>query len=164
MQDIFKSNLTLKLVVTFFCLFSLSSVFSQAQIKDSSISVGKRYELHSKVLNEKRKYSVYLPSSYHSNQDQRYIVAYVLDGEKSKFLEVVGIAQSMHSSFNLKLQIPELIIVSIENTQRTRDFTPTNSKNYLDRDDIEAFSSSGQANKFMSFISDELIPEIDRSF
>lgn len=164
MQDIFKSNLTLKLVVTFFYLFSFNSVFSQAQIKDSSISVGKRYELHSKVLNEKRKYSVYLPSSYHSNQDQKYIVAYVLDGEKSKFLEVVGIAQSMHSSFNLKLQIPELIIVSIENTQRTRDFTPTNSKNYLDRDDIEAFSSSGQANKFKSFISDELIPEIDRSF
>lgn len=165
MQAVFSSKLILKLTITLVYFLSAASLgFSQAQIKDSLIIVGKRYELHSKVLNEKRKYSVYLPSSYQSNQHQKYIVAYVLDGEKSKFLEVVGIAQSMHSSFNLKLQIPELIIVSIENTQRTRDFTPTNSKNYLDRDDIEAFSSSGHANKFMSFISDELMPEIDRSF
>lgn len=164
MQTFFNSTPTLKLIVTLCYFFSVSLGFTQAQVKDSLIIVGKRYEMRSKILNEKRTYSVYLPSSYQSNQHQKYIVAYVLDGEKSKFLEVVGITQSMHSSFNLKLQIPELIIVSIENTQRTRDFTPTNSKNYLDRDDIEAFTSSGQANHFMSFISDELMPEIERSF
>lgn len=164
MQIVVSSSLTLKVILVLFYFFSGNLSFSQTQIKDSLINVGKRYEMPSKILNEKRAYSVYLPSSYYRNPQKHYIVAYVLDEEKSKFLEVVGIAQSMHSSFNLKLQIPELIIVSIENTQRTRDFTPTNSKNYLDRDDIESFSGSGQANKFMSFISDELMPEIDRSF
>lgn len=164
MKTVLKYRQILKLIGTVFYFFSVGLGFSQAPVKDSLIIIGKRYEIQSKILNEKRVYSVYLPTSYQRNQNQKYIVAYVLDGEKSKFLEVVGIAQSMHSSFNLKLQIPELIIVSIENTQRTRDFTPTNSKNYLDRDDIEAFSSSGQANNFMRFIGEELIPEMDRSF
>ncbi|ULT25021.1 hypothetical protein KUH03_40205 [Sphingobacterium sp. E70] len=83
---------------------------------------------------------------------KKYIVAYVLDGDRSKFLEVSGIAQSMHSDANLKLQIPELIIVSIENTDRTKNFTPTNSLNYLDREDISAFKSSGKADDFMGLL------------
>ena len=105
-----------------------------------------------------------MPSSYKNNPDKKYIVAYVLDGERSKFLEVAGIAQSMHSVYNLKLQIPELIIVSIENTDRTRDFSPTNSLNYLDREDISAYKNSGKANDFMNFIEKELMPEINKSF
>lgn len=104
----------------------------------------------------------HLPNN--NSPDKKYIVAYVLDGDRSKFLEVSGIAQSMHSAFNLKLQIPELIIVSTENTDRTRDFTPTNSLNYLDREDITAFKSSGKANNFMNFIEKELMPNINKDF
>jgi len=126
--------------------------------------IGQRYTINSKILNERRNYSVYLPASYKNNIDKKYIVAYVLDGDRSKFLEVSGIAQSMHSDANLKLQIPELIIVSIENTDRTKDFTPTNSLNYLDREDITAFKSSGKADDFMRFMEDELMVEINNSF
>ncbi|GAA4178411.1 hypothetical protein GCM10022218_29000 [Sphingobacterium ginsenosidimutans] len=126
--------------------------------------VGQRYTINSKILNESRNYSVYLPASYKNNVDKKYIVAYVLDGDRSKFLEVSGIAQSMHSDANLKLQIPELIIVSIENTDRTKNFTPTNSLNYLDREDISAFKSSGKADDFMRFMEDELMVEINKSF
>ncbi|MNN10430.1 Ferri-bacillibactin esterase BesA [compost metagenome] len=79
-------------------------------------------------------------------------------------MEVSGIAQSMHSDANLKLQIPELIIVSIENTDRTKNFTPTNSLNYLDKEDITAFKSSGKADDFMRFMEDELMVEINKSF
>jgi predicted alpha/beta superfamily hydrolase len=77
---------------------------------------------------------------------------------------VSGIAQSMHSDANLKLQIPELIIVSIENTDRTKNFTPTNSLNYLDKEDITAFKSSGKADDFMRFMENELMVEINKSF
>ncbi len=153
--------------IIFLLLLSLFTIIvsnSFAQSTDSLIVIGQRYTIHSKVLNENRTYSVYLPPSYKNNQDKKYIVAYVLDGERSKFLEVVGIAQSMHSSLNLKLQIPELILVSIENTDRTRDFTPTNSLNYLEKEDIAAFKSSGKANNFMNFIETELMPEINKSF
>lgn len=149
---------------TLFCLFTLTIGNTFAQSTDSLIFIGQRYTIHSKILNENRNYSVYLPRSYKNSPNKKYIVAYVLDGERSKFFEVSGIAQSMHSSFNLKLQIPELIIVSIENTNRTRDFTPTNSLNYLDREDINAFKSSGKANDFMNFIDKEIIPEINKSF
>ncbi len=145
-------------------LFTVTVSNSFAQSTDSLIVIGQRYTIHSKVLDENRTYSVYLPPSYKNNPDKKYIVAYVLDGERSKFLEVAGIAQSMHSSYNLKLQIPELILVSIENTNRTRDFTPTNSLNYLDKEDITAFKSSGKANDFMNFIETELMPEINKSF
>lgn len=148
----------------FLCLFTLTIGNSFAQSTDSLIVIGQRFTIHSKILNENRTYSVYLPDSYKNNPNKKYIVAYVLDGERSKFFEVSGIAQSMHSSFNLKLQIPELIVVSIENTNRTRDFTPTNSLNYLDKEDITAFKSSGKANDFMNFIDKELMPEINKSF
>ncbi|MDR2271226.1 MAG: hypothetical protein LBF27_10010 [Sphingobacterium sp.] len=57
-----------------------------------------------------------------------------------------------------------MIIVSVENIDRTKNFTLTNSLNYLDREDILAFKSSGKANDFMGFIEDELMPEINKSF
>lgn len=146
------------------CLFILFAGHSYAQSTDSLVVIGQRYTIDSKILHEKRNYAVYLPNSYKNNPDKKYIVAYVLDGERSKYLEVAGISQSMHSAFNLKLQIPELIIVAIENTDRTRDFTPTNSLNYLDKEDITAFKSSGKANDFMNFIEKELMPEINKSY
>eukprot|EP01133_Synstelium_polycarpum_P002860 gene2860-3285_t len=62
------------------------------------------------------------------------------------------------------MQIPELIIVSIENTDRTRDFTPTHSLNYLDAENIAAFKSSGGADAFMKFIEKELMPQIDSTY
>ena len=125
------------------------------QPSDSLIVIGQRHTIHSGILKENRTYSVYLPESYKRNPDKSYVVAYVLDGERIKFLEVAGIAQSMHSAMNLKLQIPELILVSIENIDRTRDFTPTNSTNYLDRDDIAALKTRGKATNFMQFIERE---------
>jgi predicted alpha/beta superfamily hydrolase len=154
----------IEIIPTLIWCFILMNGNILAQSNDSLIITGQRYSIQSKILNEKRYYSVYLPSSYKNSPNKKYIVAYVLDGERGKFLEVLGIAQSMHSAFNLKLQIPELIIVSIENTDRTRDFTPTNSLNYLDREDIAAFKSSGKADKFMNFIEKELMPEINKSF
>ncbi|MDO5616830.1 MAG: alpha/beta hydrolase-fold protein, partial [Cruoricaptor ignavus] len=154
-------NATTSILFWLFFL-TVSNVFAQSA--DSLIVIGQRYTIHSEILNENRNYSVYLPGSYKNNPDKKYIVAYVLDGERSKFFEVTGIAQSMHSSFNLKLQIPELIIVSVENTNRTRDFTPTNSLNYLDRNDIQAFKSSGKADDFMNFIESELMPKINKSY
>ncbi len=154
-------NVTIPTLI--WCLIIISGN-ALGQSNDNLIITGQQYTINSKILNENRKYSVYLPSSYKNSTDKEYIVAYVLDGERSKFLEVSGIAQSMHSAFNLKLQIPELIIVSIENTDRTRDLTPTNSSNYLDREDIAAFKTSGKADNFMNFIEKELMPEINKSF
>lgn len=158
----FLANWFLGYIMVIILLFGVNS--SLAQSVNNQIVVGERFTIESKILNEKRTYSVYLPASYKNRPEQKYVVAYVLDGERNKFLEVSGIAQSMHSVQDLKLQIPELIIVSIENIDRTRDFTPTNSTNYLDREDIAAFKTSGGAANFMAFIENELMPEINSKY
>jgi len=145
-------------------IFLFTYTVLNAQKSDNVITIGKKYSVYSKILKENRTYSVYLPPSYQRNSNKKYFVAYVLDGGKNKFLEVTGIAQSMNSIPDLKMQIPELIIVSIENTNRTRDFTPTHSLNYLDAENIAAFNSSGGANAFMQFIEKELMPQIDSSY
>lgn len=146
-------------VITTIFLLLITSL--NAQTNDSLISVGKKYSFYSNILKERRTYSVYLPPSYQRNPAKKYFVACVLDGGKNKFLEVAGIAQSMNSIPDLKMQIPELIIVAIENTDRTRDFTPTHSLNYLDEENIAAFNSSGGADAFKAFIEKELMPRID---
>lgn len=145
-------------------IFLLLFTSLNAQTNDSLIIIGKTYSFYSKILKERRTYSVYLPPSYQRNPAKKYFVAYVLDGGKNKFLEVAGITQSMNSIPDLKMQIPELIIVSIENTDRTRDFTPTHSLNYLDEESITAFNSSGGANAFKAFIEKELMPQINSSY
>lgn len=142
--------------------FVSATLWGQAQ--ENIIPIGKKHTISSKVLNETRTYNVYLPSSYQTSPSKKYIVAYVLDGDNSKFKEVAGIVQSMNSATQLKMQIPELIVVAIENTDRTRDFTPTHSLNYLDQENITAFNSSGKANNFMKFLETELMPEINKSY
>lgn len=150
---------SLLIILTFF-----NSIGLFGQTQENIISIGKKYSIQSKVLNENRVYNVYLPPSYQNSPLKKYIVAYVLDGDNSRFKEVAGIVQSMNAATQLKMQIPELIIVAIENTDRTRDFTPTHSLNYLDLENITAFGSSGKANNFMKFLETELIPEINTSY
>lgn len=149
------------LIATFFFL-NYSIMFSQTN--ENSITIGEKYFLKSKILNETRNYYVYLPPSYKTSQTKKYIVVYVLDGNKSKFHEVTGIVQSMNSIPNLKMQIPEVIVVAIENTDRVKNFTPTNSLNYLDQEKIASFGTSGEANDFMNFIEKELMPKIDTTY
>jgi predicted alpha/beta superfamily hydrolase len=149
------------LIATFFFL-NCSTLFSQTN--ENSITIGEKYIIKSKILDENRNYYVYLPSSYKTSLTKKYIVVYVLDGDKSKFTEVTGIVQSMNSIPHLKMQIPEVIVVSIENTDRVKDFTPTHSLNYLDQENVASFGTSGKANDFMNFIEKELMPKIDTTY
>lgn len=142
----------------------LKSITLFAQKESNLISIGDKNSIMSKVLDEVRNYYVYLPASYNVSQTKKYIVVYVLDGNQSKFHEVTGIVQSMNSIQNLKMQIPEVIVVAIENTDRVKNFTPTNSLNYLDQENISSFSTSGGANDFMSFIENELMPHINSTY
>ncbi|QJB32683.1 hypothetical protein HF329_15690 [Chitinophaga oryzae] len=145
-------------------IFLLVHLGVDAQTNENIIAIGKKYTIYSDILKEKRTYNVYLPPSYQRSPHKKYFVAYVLDGEITKFQEVTGIARSMNSAYDLKMQIPELIIVSVENTDRTRDFTPTHALNYLDTENIGAFANSGKADVFRRFLEKELMPQIDSSY
>ena len=93
---------------------------------------------------------------------QRYPVVYLLDGD-AHFLSVAGMIQQL-STVNGNMVCPEMIVVGIPNTDRTRDLTPTHvdaDPPYMD----SAFSkTSGGGEKFMAFIEKELIPHIDSAY
>lgn len=60
--------------------------------------------------------------------------------------------------------MPELIVVGITNTDRTRDLTPTNASLWR-ADGTEAkLPTSGGADKFLKFIETELIPKVEANY
>ncbi len=97
-------------------------------LQGQDLSYGKKHVIPSKILNEDRIYWVNLPDSYdHPNfGPQRYPVIYVLDG-KSNFLPLVGLINFMSGRASVNFQIPEVIMVGIDTSNRTRDLTPTAS-------------------------------------
>ena len=84
----------------------------------SHITSGAWYEIDSKVMNEKRRYALHLPPSCSENKDQKYPVLYVLDGYETRMRGVGGMLEAL-SYYDLSQQIPEFIVVSIPNTNRT---------------------------------------------
>lgn len=139
------------LLVTFF-VFDGDRAFSQTR---NAITIGTVDSLHSDILHEKRKIWVHVPSNATS---QRYPVVYLLDGDQH-FFSVQGIIQQL-SSVNGNTLLPEMIVVGIPNTDRTRDLTPTHADSgpIVDSDFVK---TSGGGELFLSFIEKELIPHID---
>jgi predicted alpha/beta superfamily hydrolase len=128
---------------------------------DNSIKIGERLVIHSAILQEDRPYVVYLPQSYQSNEfaPKRYPVLYLLDGDWL-FHSASGVVYYM----GLNGQIPELIVVAILNTQRTRDFTPTHTTKDAHGKETPDFASSGGGTNFLRFLSKELIPKIEHQY
>ena len=136
-----------------------------AQEKGLDIKIGEAFSLRSKVLNEERPYWVYLPASYDDRtfMPRRYPVLYLLDGE-AYFHSASGVVQFMSSGFNGNNQIPELIVVAIPNTDRTRDLTPTHSTRGYDGKEDPSQESSGGGKVFLQFLRDELFPRIESTY
>jgi predicted alpha/beta superfamily hydrolase len=137
---------------------------AQAQ-EDEPISIGKRLTMRSEILQEERPYWVYLPASYADDAYplQRYPVLYLLDGD-AHFHSASGVVQFMGSGLNGNLQIPELIIVAIPNTNRTRDLTPTHATTALDGSNVSFLEVSGGGEKFLRFLQEELFAQIESTY
>ncbi len=144
-------------------MICLAAHWVVAQPSDPEIKIGERFTLQSKVLDEERPYWVYLPGSYGSGSNKRYPVLYLLDGD-AHFHSASGVVQFMSSGINGNLQIPELIIVAIPNTDRTRDLTPTHTMLGRDGKEDDFLKASGGGDRFLQFIREELFPKIDSSY
>lgn len=132
--------------------------------EDQDIKIGKKYSLFSKVLKEERPYWVYLPNSYDDrNKKHPYPVLYLLDAE-AYFQPISGVVQYMSNGPGGNCQIPEMIIVAIPNTNRTRDLTPTHTQIGIDGKEAAYPESSGGGDAFLKFIREELFTEIDSKF
>jgi hypothetical protein len=122
-------------------------------VRDSRGGGGRAFVIESAILKEKRKINIALPASYAlSGPAQRYPVTIVLDGEAS-----LPSAAAVSDELTRNGQIPEAIIIAIENTNRLRDLTPPGLS-------VSGSSRSEGGDRFLDFIERELLPEVDRQF
>jgi len=140
------------------------SSFGFAQNRNK-IEIGTIDSITSKVLNEERKIWVHIPRSaqYASGfAKQKYPVVYVLDGD-AHFSSIVGIIEQL-SEINGNTNCPEMIVVGIPNTNRTRDLTPTHSTIELPFVNKDLSDNSGGGENFALFLEKELLPYIESKY
>src|SRR3954452_4779721 len=128
---------------------------------DNRIVIGKIDSVYSKVLNEQRKVWIYTPDMTSGNHDpsRHYPVLYLLDGD-AHFTSVVGLIQQL-SQANGNTVFPEMIIVGIPNTNRTRDLTPTHITSDAPMMNSNSSIATGGGDNFLAFLEKELMPHID---
>lgn len=144
-----------------FILFLVTQLYLHAQ---EEIVIGKKYAMASAVLGEQRAYWVSLPPDYNSTKylPQRYPVVYLLDGD-ANFHSFTGLLQYLAKG--PYAMIPQMIVVGILNTDRTRDLTPTAAgrEAFFDKKQT-MFINSGGGENFIRFLEKELRPTIDSQF
>ena len=149
-------------MIALFLLFCTNGIKAQiSQTQPKQIVIGSIENIQSKILNEQRELWVYIPSSASDTNysKQSYPVVYLLDGELF-FSSVVGMIQQLSKAY----VCPEMIVVGILNTDRTRDLTPTHMDSWQVMSlvlDSDVCKNSGGGEKFISFMEKELMPHID---
>jgi hypothetical protein len=141
----------------------LCGALPAAAADEPAVAFGTRASLRSEVLGEERPLLIHLPKRYAAADTARYPVLYVLDGE-SHFTHVVTTVEFLAARGN----IPELIVVAVPNTgDRNRDLTPPPSPTErVDNGDllIKRMPTAGGADRFLRFLTSELIPHIDARY
>ncbi|MFN8349320.1 MAG: alpha/beta hydrolase-fold protein [Spirosomataceae bacterium] len=113
------------------------------------LTIGKEDTLYSKVLGENRSFFISVPASYEQDEfylQKRYPVLILLDAD-THFQYAAGMIRFLSDGANEK--IPEMIVVAVRNTDRTRDMTSDLSE---------------KSNRFLSFLERELLPHMDRNY
>jgi predicted alpha/beta superfamily hydrolase len=150
--------------IFFSCCFICLFFFADAQDCNSLVSIGKRDSIYSPTLEEMRPYLIHLPDSYTDSlySAKSYPVLYLLDGEEH-FNSVSGLVQILGAGINGTHVIPDMIVVAIPNTDRTRDLTPTHATGITGMD-LQYFKTSGGNENFLNFLKNELLPHIDSTY
>ncbi len=143
--------------VSIFLVVCLASIVSHAQ--NRALQAAERIVIHSKVLNEDRPILVRLPAGAQAGK-AKYPVLYMTDGD-GHMEEVGGIIDFLVAHNRCS----PIILVGIPNTDRTRDLTPTRADaKGPDGAIVQAFPTSGGADRFLQFIQTELFPEIEKRY
>jgi hypothetical protein len=116
-----------------------------------------RITIKSQVLGEERVVLVRTPAGY-ARGSERFPVLYMTDGD----------AHIQHTSGTVAFlarnnRMPEMIVVGITNTDRTRDLTPTHMERVPGNPNVR-FPTSGGADKFLKFVETELIPLVESKY
>lgn len=135
-----------RLLLSLFFLFLLcAAAVSQTTLTSVVHNV---HKIQSQVLNEERTVLVRLPARY-SSTTAKYPVAYMFDAHPPHNAMMAGILEQQAWGD----QMPEMILVGLQNTDRLRDMTPTRTER-----------GGGGADKFLQFIETEVIPLIEKTY
>jgi predicted alpha/beta superfamily hydrolase len=115
--------------------------------------ISKHEVMHSTVLKEDRTLRIHLPRDYQASKSH-YPVLFILDAEQGiHFQRSVEILESLAD----REELPRLIIVGIENTNRLRDMNAVTFE-------YDGQSIVGGSDKFLSFIQTEVIAFVDKNY
>ncbi len=148
---------SLKIILTAgIVIFIQQSANAQADHPNYLQKVGETDSIFSQILNESREFYIQLPASYYPSKQQKYPVAFILDGEI--FLPTVNEMQNYYSGG----YTPEMVLVGISNDKnRIRDLTPSKiSTKY----GMPFNEENGAAENFSEFIENELIPYVENKY
>ena len=137
---------THRLLIPAILFLLTTAVYAQSKEK---FSRNQAIKIESSILNETRNMSIYLPGDY-AYSEAKYPVLYLLDGG-AHLQHASGAADYL----SIRGIIPDIIVVAIHNIDRTRDFSPVH---------VEAAPTSGGAEKFLGFLSKELVPQLNKSY
>ena len=155
-QQNFKINIMIKHIIV---ILFLLMVLNQVKAQDfEQIVIGTKHSLRSDILNEDREYWISLPDSYNNKESsyKRYPLLIVLDGNLH-FKPIAGMVNYMSSDAYRSWKIPEMIVVAIQNVDRRRDYTPDKIMTVRE-------NNTGGGDRFLSFLEDELVPELDQQY
>ncbi len=135
------------------CLLLLPAAVFARNDERQPFVIGERLSITSDILNEERQLLIHLPANYEQSGAQ-YPVLYLLDGD-GHFHHVTGIVEFL-SRIN---RMPQMIVVALPNTDRTRDLTPPRMQ-----DTTDTLPTAGGANTFLKFISNELMRFVEENY
>ncbi len=107
------------------------------------------HKINSKILNESRQILVRTPADYEDG-NSKYPVLYMLDAHPPHNALMVGMVEQQAASFTM----PEMIVVGIQNTNRSRDMSPT----------VDAKNERQGGDKFLEFVEKEVMPLVEKNY
>lgn len=112
---------------------------------------GRLDSIQSLILHQKRYIEVFLPPAYKPGSPDKYDVLYVLDGGNWN----TGLIRQIQRFVEGESNMPPTIIVSVTGIDRNVELTPTH---------LDSWKGSGGGEKFLGYITGELIPYINKTY
>ena len=137
----------LALILMFGIQFNFVLAQNLTEVKDS---------IYSDILKEQRSIRVFLPETYKPGSGEKYETIYLTDGEWA-----AGVFPFINNFARNEKFIPQVMLVALPNryiekaNQRDRDLLPVH---------VADNAISGGADKFLSFLKNELIPYINKNY
>jgi len=133
----------------------LICLVSGAVFASSALAQQDNFSIQSEILQETREIVVHLPENYDPDSKEGYPVLYMLDADH----DTDEIAARTAGEYHKAKMTPEVIVIAINNIRRGYDFAPPSITFEQDGEQV-----SGNGDKFLAFIKNELIPFTRKKF